>query len=523
MLGLIQFFRQKSTFATLFAAISMLLLFIACENGKDPFSASNSAPGITEFSFAGDSLKFTGAAPNDAVNLNLKYSDTEGQELTATFRFLTGNGRIIHGSFTEISSTANSVTFDVPTNFDSDEAGRVKLIPDTTGLMEIELVLADKVKSSTRSTSTFVFRNQAPVASFTIRGLNGVAPYEVEVDPANSRDRDAGSIKFFHWIFGDGSDTVRVQFNPDAASNRVRHNYQLAGTYSVQLLVEDDEGAIGTTDAPFTTDNQAPLAALQVTPLTGEAPHQIQFTATNSVDPDGDIVSYRIDFDNGESTFDSVGTHTFQSDDTYQVKLTVRDNLGLTATTEVNVEVATPPIADLVITPNSGSFPLQATIDASGSRDPQNGNIDVDIFIENNLEYETTNPPAHTFSQPGNFQVRLVVTNQRNGLSSQVTRSVTAINLDPVADFTWFPDSVIQNTLVEYTSQSFDPNDTDEISFYRWTFPEGVQEGENLSRVQQLITTPLNDPYEVKLEVWDSFRDGEFEGYHTITYTIPEK
>ena len=415
-----------------------------------------------------------------------------------------------------MSSTANSVTFNVPTSFDSDNAGRVMFIPDTTGFAEIELELADKVKSSTKSANTFFFSNLAPQARFTTSLESNIAPYDVEVDASASRDRDAGSIRFYHWDFGDGSAMQKTQ------SSTFQHKYQKAGQYSIKLIVEDDQGALDSTEQAITTNNQAPLAALQVTPLNGSAPHQVQFTATNSIDPDGRIVSYRIDFDVGESTLDSVGVHTFQADGTYQVRLTVTDNLNLTATANVSVEVATPPIADLVITPETGPFPLEARIDASGSRDPQNGEVEVDIFIDNQLVYNNISTVMHTFNDPGNFQVRIVATNKRNNLTAEINKSVIPVNLDPVADFRWFPDSVIQNTLVAYDSESVDPNTTDNISYYRWTFPDGTVEGEDLAHVERLFNAGFN-PYEVTLEVWDKFRNGQFEGYSSVTYTIPVK
>ena len=84
----------------------------------------------------------------------------------------------------------------------------------------------------------------------------------------------------------------------------------------------------------------------------------ISYTATNSFDPDGQIVAYRIDFDDGTSSLDSAGSHEYKIDKNYRVRLTVQDNLSQTDTTGVTVKVATPPVAILKVTPHEAPFPM---------------------------------------------------------------------------------------------------------------------------------------------------------------------
>ena len=588
----------------LMIALMFVALIIACENHKDPFSAANDAPEIQSFSFDNDSLKFTGKPPFDLAQINLKYGDNEKQPLTASFKFLSGGGTIVHGLFTVMQTEKNVKTYQIPGEFDSDKNGRLIFVPDSTGLVEIELEISDGVKTARKSITAFFFRNLRPRAAFTTRLQSNVAPYSIEVDGSASRDRDAGEIEWYYWTFGDGSATVKTH------SKVFQHQYQQAGTYSLRLKVADDEGGVDSTEAVITTNNQSPLAILQVSPLTGKAPLDIEYTATNSTDPDGDVVSYRVDFGDGASSLDSAGVHTFSGDDNYRVKLTIQDNLGRTDTSSVQVIVSTPPVAMLSLTPTTGAFPLDVDIDATASFDPQGGEVEHDIFIDGKLEYDNVSRVTHTFDAEGSYLVRLIVTNKRNGRTAEVSEFVTVTsvspvavlnvtptsgafplnvsidardssdprggelehdiyidgqlvydnvaqvnhtfdapenytirlvvkskltnltaetqqfvnvtNTNPVANFNWVPQTPQHQTPVTFTSASFDPNLTDNISFYRWTFPLGiVVEGVDKSIVIQPFDAGV-DTFRVKLEVWDSFRGGEFEGYDSITKIVPK-
>lgn len=510
---------MRYTIPVLLALLAVFIVFFSCENHGDPFSGSNTTPEIQQFAFDDDSLKFTTANP---FTITLQYRDAENQPLVATFKFLSGSGDIIESQFSGVSRTDNTITFDVPGQFND----KIDFIPDTTGKVEIELELSDKVKLSTRSAKTFFFKNLAPVASFTYRWLTTVSPYQIELDPSDSYDPDGaqgGGIELYVWRFGDGTAVTAI-----SSDTTVKHTYMNAGSYTVRLKVADNDGGLDSTEQIVYTDNQPPVASLQVNPVNGAAPLLINYTATNSQDPDGQIVAYRIDFDDGSSTLDSAGTHLYTVDKDYRVKLRVTDNLGQTDTTSVLVRVTTPPVAVLSVSPTQGPFPLQCLFNGTSSYDPQDPQglylLDFEIFINNQLIYSNIDSVVHTFSAPAvdPYQVRLEVTSQRNGLTAQATRAVTVTNLNPVANFSWTPNIPGHQQLVTYTSTSSDPNPTDSISYYRWTFPFGdVIQGADKRVVTKIFDAGV-DTYKVKLEVWDKYRGTPFEGYDFITKIIPK-
>lgn len=84
------------------------------------------------------------------------------------------------------------------------------------------------------------------------------------------------------------------------------------------------------------TENQAPRAASYVLKWSGDIGEDIEFDASGSRDPDGEIIQYIWDFGDGtteESTTETI-THSYENPGNYIVLLTVEDDGGLNATTE---------------------------------------------------------------------------------------------------------------------------------------------------------------------------------------------
>jgi len=461
------------------AGMSLFVIsaLLSCETHKDPFSASNSAPVITRFAFKpdltlpdpslrvdGDSLKFESGR---AYPIALTYADEESKRsnraLRASFRFVAGGGRLSSNRFSNPSN--DGLAFDVPAEFtDTDE---LFLIPDTSGIVDLQLVISDGVKDSELKTaSTTFFENLAPVVKFSFQLENqGAPPYGVKLDASESIDRD-GEIERYLWSFGDGTADVTTR------SSSIHHDYQRSGTFTVRLRITDNEGAADSLDQIITTANQPPVAALSVTPTSGKAPLLIKYDARGSRDIDGTIASYDVTFGDGHSSASDTGSHQYTNDATYRVTLTVKDNLGASNSTTVTVTVATPPIAVLTVSPDSGAFPLSVQIDGSGSYDPLGGVIsNPEIFINDQSIYDQLSV-VHVFRRPDDYRVTLQIKNDR-GLTGREEKVVHVTNTRPIADFTWVRD--LGN--VRFTSTSRDPNAPDDhIANYSWNFGDGAPE-----------------------------------------------
>ncbi|MCU0799599.1 MAG: PKD domain-containing protein [Candidatus Thermoplasmatota archaeon] len=107
---------------------------------------------------------------------------------------------------------------------------------------------------------------------------------------------------------------------------------------------EDDPGSWG--DMTFLMEgggdeNIPPRAEAKADRTKGDAPLVVSFTGRGE-DIDGTIVSYGWGFDDGSSSTDKDPVHTFMSPGSYQVLLTVTDNVGGIGKDEVNITVKAP-------------------------------------------------------------------------------------------------------------------------------------------------------------------------------------
>jgi PKD repeat protein len=216
--------------------------------------------------------------------------------------------------------------------------------------VEIQLAKNEYVTLVVRDDKTWYYENSGgiyfsitprlePIASFTYSPENPMVGGNIIFDASASYDPD-GTIVSYEWDFGDGN---------TASDEVVTHTYSEPGKYIVTLTVTDDDGL---TDSILSEVNvvahQPPVASfksLNVIELgypeeeTTEGGHMvggvIRFDPTESYDPDGEIIKYEWDFDNGvnfSTDMPNIYDITFEEARIYNVKLTVTDDDGLTNT-----------------------------------------------------------------------------------------------------------------------------------------------------------------------------------------------
>ncbi|HKY31061.1 MAG TPA: PKD domain-containing protein [Candidatus Polarisedimenticolia bacterium] len=191
-----------------------------------------------------------------------------------------------------------------------------------------------------------------------------------------------------------------------------------------------------------------PVAALTVTPSSGQEPLSVLADASASADPDGTIVSYLFDFGDGETAGPQTGAtagHTYD-EGTWPLTVTVTDDSGLTDTETVLVTAqgsTAAPSASLVVVPQSGPAPLAVLADASGSSDPD-GTIVSYLFDFGDGQTTGPQPGAlatHVYGA-GSWTLTVTATDD-TGLSDSTSVVVTAesLNLPPIATLAVTPDA----------------------------------------------------------------------------------
>jgi PKD repeat protein len=84
---------------------------------------------------------------------------------------------------------------------------------------------------------------------------------------------------------------------------------------------------------------RAPVATFTATPTTGDAPLTVQFDGRGSTDPDGGALTFSWSFGTGLTGGGSTTSHTYAQAGTFDVRLTVTDPQGLTATSTQSIVV----------------------------------------------------------------------------------------------------------------------------------------------------------------------------------------
>ena len=191
------------------------------------------------------------------------------------------------------------------------------------GTYNVTLTVTDD-EVETDTTWQIITVRQYPVAFFTYSPDYPIVGETVTFNASLSTP-NGGTIVSYEWDFGDGSSPVTE------ADSITTHSYTTFGTYSVTLNITDSEDL---TDTYSDTVRILihPVAFFTYSPTTPIVNETVTFDASASYDPDRQIVNYAWNFNDGSPIFNtpnSVTTHNYTAEGTYNVTLTVTDDDGL--------------------------------------------------------------------------------------------------------------------------------------------------------------------------------------------------
>ncbi|WP_165872147.1 PKD domain-containing protein [Tenacibaculum sp. M341] len=187
------------------------------------------------------------------------------------------------------------------------------------------------------------------------------------------------------------------------------------GLYLNGVLISGEE--------PTGITNNAPIAVLNASTLSGDAPLEVLFDASASSDTDGDTITYAWDFGNGDTSTEETVTYTFTESGTYEVTLTVSDGILSTTATETITVKSTDVVASFITDTTSGVAPLLVNFDATASTDPSGNGLSYNWDFGDGAT-DTGVTVAHTFTQVGSYEVVLTVDNGA-GLSDTESMTIT--------------------------------------------------------------------------------------------------
>jgi glucose/arabinose dehydrogenase/lysophospholipase L1-like esterase len=149
--------------------------------------------------------------------------------------------------------------------------------------------------------------------------------------------------------------------------------------------------------------NDPPVAIASASPVWGYAPLQVQFTGSNSFDPDEDDLTYEWDFGTGDSANEANPVYTFTDNGTFAVTLTVTDPFDESAPYTLEIVVgSTPPTARIISPLNGEDLIIEGPLQLNGTAsDPDEPTSNLDFNWEIALHHNDHSHPEHAnFSGP---------------------------------------------------------------------------------------------------------------------------
>ena len=210
----------------------------------------------------------------------------------------------------------------------------------TTGTFNATLTVTnDRGLAASKTQAITVGATAAPIASFVFSPTAPLVGQAVVFNSDASRAATGRTIVSYSWNFGDGA---------SAGGAGATHAFASAGTYNVVLNVTDDVGQKGTATQSVTVTGPAPTgsptASFVFSPTSPQVGQTVNFNADASRAAAGrTLASYSWNSGDGSTSTGVTTTHPFASAGTYNVTLTVTDDVGQRSTTSQTVTAGAAP------------------------------------------------------------------------------------------------------------------------------------------------------------------------------------
>ncbi len=207
--------------------------------------------------------------------------------------------------------------------------------------------------------------------NFTIDATGGntgiiVTSMQISGPDASEFNLDSGEL-IYGMIFSDTQHAVSITHTGSLVNQtaQLTINYENSGSMVIDLDVSPSSG------------NQPPVAIAIASPLSGEAPLDINFTGSTSSD-DSAVTSFSWDFGDGNSSTVADPSHTYTIPGNYDVVLTVFDIEGLSDVDSLQIDVSPDLPPDLALNPDPLDF---GTMDINSAV----ANLNLDAFNQGSV------------------------------------------------------------------------------------------------------------------------------------------
>jgi len=357
------------------------------------------------------------------------------------------------------------------------------------GIFTVSLTITDTA-GCVKTVSHFVTIVPAPVASF-VYGTPSCSNFPIQFNDLSTIS--GGAITSWHWVFGDGSDTLIIPpGNPDLS-----HTYSTFGTYTVILTVSTSMGCENEYSLPVTITT-GPLAGFSFgsTCLASA----VNFTDNTATNGGTNLVSWLWDFGDPVSGGNNTSilqnpSHVFSAAGIFTINLLVTNANGCIDTTLKTVTVRpSPAVAFGFGNTNCLGAPTLFYVDSTITNLATVQSFDWN-FGDGSAHSSIQNP-TYTYTQAGTFTVILSITDT-SGCDNFISQTIQIHPL-PVSRFSFT--NACSGDATQFNDQSFTING-EVISAWHWVFGDPTSTS-NISSLQNPVHIYSSDgSYTVTLKV----------------------
>ncbi len=321
-----------------------------------------------------------------------------------------------------------------------------------TGNYQVTLTLShpDACNSPSVSSQVVNFTNNVISASFTMPD-SVCPPYTHNFAPITT------NATSYLWNFGDGSPTSNLA-NP-------AHAYNTVGIYTVTLIIANPNSCNKFDTASKVFKVLPKIEATFTTVKTDTCdPYIVSITNNSTVNSGNPNATFVWTFGDGTTfTGPNPVQHTYTSDGTYNIQLTITDPLACNSP-----QVFTVPIT-FVDNNVRAIFEMPDTVCLPYTHNFVNGSVNVANYAWSFGDGNTsTNAvPSNTYTVPGFYTITLITTNPLTCNKIDTASQTIYASPSPTAGFFYTPNPPAPNKSVAFTNTSVG------ATYYNWDFGDG--------------------------------------------------
>ncbi|WP_298715538.1 PKD domain-containing protein [uncultured Chitinophaga sp.] len=269
---------------------------------------------------------------------------------------------------------------------------------------------------------------------------------------------ETGGYATYEWDFGDGTTST---------ADHPSKNYPVKGTYTVKLLVRDNNGCTDSIKKQIKVSSVSADFTFTTSFVSGSGCPPVVARFTNR------SLNYSSSYwDFGDGSFSTLDnpSHTYTYAGKYKVKLKVTGDAGTEDEFEQEVEVKGP-YATITTSSNGGCLTkeIEFTVDAANA-------VNFAWDFTDGVVTETTDATIkHTFKEPGVYKPRLILSDQAGCKGTAFLKDPIVIDkLDVQLNAT--PEIICKEGWVAFQPafNSYSIDELKEAATYKWTFEPGI-------------------------------------------------